>query len=93
MIEAKNIASELLEDAAQPFDRTPVTLQYRPYRNNEAYSWFWVLLPEDGSRALARGTCDNRAAASTAARIAARKAKLTITKIETLKPRVKTGSK
>jgi hypothetical protein len=87
-IRPNQLAGILLEDAGAPFDRTPVTLQYRPYRNNEAWSWFWLLLPEDGSKALARGTCDSRAAAATAARLAARELKVTVAKIAIIKPYV-----
>ena len=83
---AESISAELLEDASTPFAKTPVTLQYRPFRLNDEWKWYWVLLPEDRSKALASGQADNRAQAAVGARKEARRLKVVIAKIDVLKP-------
>ena len=84
---AKQIRFELLEDAGTPFAKTPVTLQYRPFRLGDDWKWFWTLLPDDRSKALATGQGDNRAAAAVEARKEARKLGVVISSIDVLKPR------
>jgi len=80
------IMAELLEEEGGPFTKMNVTLQYRPYMLNDAWKWFWVLLPDDRSKALATGEADNRAEASVGARREARKLGVVIGKIDVLKP-------
>ena len=70
-----------------PFGRDPVTLQYRPYQDGDKWMWYWVLHPEDGSRALAHGEADNRGGAAVAARKKARELNAVINQIDVLKPR------
>lgn len=82
---AQQIADALLETAAA-FDYKSVTLQYRPFLLDTDWKWFWVLLPEDRSKALSSGQADSRAEAATAARLMARKLHVTISKIDVLKP-------
>jgi hypothetical protein len=84
-VTSQQIADALLE-AAAPFDRKAVTLQYRPFLLDADWKWFWVLLPEDRSKALSSGQEDSRAEAATAARLMARKLHVTISKIDVLKP-------
>lgn len=86
---AKQIVSELVEDMGAPFTKTQVTLQYRPFMRGDDWKWFWVLLPEDGSKALATGEADSRAAASTAARQEARKLNVLVGKVDVIKPYAK----
>jgi hypothetical protein len=83
---ATEIASALLEDGGIGFDKQAATLQYRPYQTQDAWKWFWVLLPDDNSRALATGTADSRAQASTMARLKARKLGIVIQKVDLMKP-------
>jgi hypothetical protein len=83
---AKHIVAELAEDAGAPFTKAQVTLQYRPFMRGDDWKWFWVLLPEDGSKALETGEADNRAAASIAARQKARKLNVLIGKVDVMKP-------
>lgn len=72
------------EDVA--FDKQKATLQYRPYQIQDGWKWYWVLLPEDGSSALATGTGDSRSDAGIKARKEARKKGIVIHKIDLLKP-------
>lgn len=83
---AESIVAELMEDDGSPFTKTQVTLQYRPFQNGKDWTWFWVLLPEDGSKALATGEAPNRAAAATTARQEARKLNVVVGKIDVVKP-------
>lgn len=84
MKSAQQIVAELVEDV--PFTKARVTLQYRPFLRGEDWRWVWVLLPEDGSRALATGEADSRDLASTAARQEARKLKVQIGNIDVISP-------
>lgn len=77
---------ECLRESATGIDTTPVTLEYRPFKNDGLWNWFWVLLPEQGTEALETGSETSRAKASVAAREAARKLRAVITKINVLKP-------
>jgi len=81
------IANELFEEASDPFTKTNVTLQYRPFTVNDDWKWFWVLLPNDRSKSLANGQEDSRASAAVAARRSARKLNVIISAIDVLKPR------
>lgn len=83
---AESIRSELYEEAASPFSKGAVTLQYRPFQMDGGWQWAWVLLPDDRSKALAHGQGINRAVAAVAARKEARKLGVTIAKIDVLKP-------
>ena len=86
---AESIMSELYEEAASPFSKGEVTLQYRPFKLDASWQWAWVLLPDDRSKALAHGQGINRAAAAVGARKEARKLGVTIAKIDVLKPQEK----
>jgi hypothetical protein len=86
-VTAKQIRFELLEDAGTPFAKTPVTLQYRPFRLGDDWKWYWVLLPDDRSKALGSGQGDSRAEAAVGARKEARKLGVVISSIDVLKPR------
>lgn len=83
---AESIRSELYEEAASPFSKGAVTLQYRPFQMDGAWQWAWVLLPDDRSKALGHGQGINRAVAAVNARKEARKLGVTIAKIDVLKP-------
>lgn len=84
--EAVQMVSVFLEDEVA-FDKQAATLQYRPYRTPEdGWKWFWVLLPDDKSRALASGTGDSRAQASTMARLKARKLGIIIQNVDLMEP-------
>jgi len=85
-VNAKQIRFELLEDAGTPFAKTPVTLQYRPFRLGDAWKWYWVLLPDDRSKASASGQGDSRAEAAVGARKEARKLGVVISAVEVMKP-------
>ena len=85
-VTAKQIRFELLEDAGTPFAKTPVTLQYRPFRLGDDWKWYWVLLPDDRSKALGSGQGDSRAEAAVGARKEARKLGVVIKSIAVLKP-------
>ena len=84
--DVKTIVSELLEEYGAPFDRKAATLQYRPFLLNGEWQWFWVLIPEDKSKAYAHGHEKNRALAGTKARIKARKLGVVITAVDVLLP-------
>ena len=76
----------LAEDS--PFEKKPVHLEYRPYKVGDAdWIWFWVLHGEDRQRAEGHGEAESRAAASTQARLAARKLKAVIVSVNTAAPR------
>lgn len=81
---AEKFVSLLLDDIASPFTKQRVTLQYRPIQLADQWKWYWILLPEDKSKALATGQGDSRAAASTAARLKARELKVVIANVEVL---------
>lgn len=83
---AEDIRNELFEEAASPFAKAAVTLQYRPFQMDGEWKWSWVLLPDDRNKALAAGQGINRAAAAVEARKEARKLGVTIDKIDVLKP-------
>jgi len=85
-LSAQQIVAELVEDMSAPFTKTKVTLQYRPYQQGDDWKWFWVLLPDDRSKALASGTEDSRAEASTVARQEARKLNVIVGKVDVLAP-------
>lgn len=85
-LSAKQIVAELMEDMGVPFTKAKATLQYRPFMRGDDWKWFWVLLPEDGSKALATGEADSRALASTAARQEARKLNVLIGKVDVIEP-------
>jgi len=76
----------MLEDLGSPFTKTKVTLQYRPFMVDDDWKWFWVLLPEDRSKALETGQADSRAAASIAARLAARRLNVAIGNVDVIMP-------
>jgi len=82
----QQVVAILLDDVAPPFTKQKVTLQYRPYMRDDNWKWFWVLLPEDRSKALATGDADSRAAASMSAHASARKLNVSIGKIDVIKP-------
>ena len=85
MTKASSIVRDYLEEEIA-FDRQAATLQYRPYQIQGAWKWYWVLLPDDGSSALASGTGDSRSDAGIQARKEARKKGIVIHKIDLLKP-------
>lgn len=85
-VSAQQIVDELMEDMGAPFTKTKVTLQYRPFMQGDDWKWFWVLLPDDRSKALATGQADSRAEASTAARQQARKLGVVVGKVDVLTP-------
>ena len=79
-----NIAVTLLEEEDSPFSKKKVTLQYRPFQKGSDWKWFWVLLPDDRSAALAHGQGDNRAEAAVQARKKARELNVIISQIDVL---------
>ena len=83
---AENLVVVLLEDGTSPFTKTKVTLQYRPFKLKDDWKWFWVLLPDDHSKALAHGQEDNRSKASVAARQKARGLNVLIGKVDVIEP-------
>ena len=64
----------------------PVMLQYRPHMKNDSVIWYWVMLPQDRSKALASGFEKTRGRASVAARQAARKNGFLINQVGMLPP-------
>jgi len=85
---AESIFNALIEDNV-PFSKEQVTLQYRPFKLNGAWKWYWVLLPEDRSKALAHGQEDNRAKAAMQARLKAHELGVVVGKIDLIKPYMK----
>jgi hypothetical protein len=81
---ARSLVDSYLESS--PFDKKQANLEYRPYSLNGRWSWFWVLNPVEGGRALQTGDTDSRAKASIQARIAARKLNRVIAGITTKLP-------
>ena len=75
-----------MEEKRNPFAKDSATLQYRPFRHDGKWTWVWVLLPEDGSAALATGQEDSRPAAATVSRQEAGKLGVVITRIDVIKP-------
>ena len=82
---ARETVDLLLEDASSPFAKTPLKLEYRPYKTGDQWTWHWVLHSEGRQRAVAHGQKDSRAAASTEARLRARQLKGVITKVDVAK--------
>lgn len=82
---AESIVKSLLDEDVG-FDKQKATLQYRPHQLQGAWKWYWVLLADDGSRALATGTADSRSEAGVQARMQARKRGIVIQKIDMIKP-------
>ncbi len=85
----EDVVKVFLEDATGPFTKEKVTLQYRPYMQDDQWKWFWVLLPDDNSKALATGEAESRAKASVAARLMARKKNVVIGKTSVITPYTK----
>ena len=79
----------LVETASSLFSRKTCTLEYRPVRRGEDWSWYWVLLPKLEDAALASGMADTKGEASLEARTAARKNGCRIVTVRTLHPSIK----
>lgn len=79
----------LTETAASLFSRKTCTLEYRPVRRGEDWSWYWVLLPKLEDVALASGMADTKGEASLEARTAARKNGCRIAAVRTKHPLIK----
>jgi len=79
----------LNETASSLFSRKTCTLEYRPVRRGEDWSWYWVLLPKLEDQALASGMADSKGEASLEARTAARKNGCRIATVRTLHPLIK----
>lgn len=79
----------IVTEDADPFTKSKVTLQYRPFMLDGDWKWVWVLLPQDRAKALAHGQEDNRAKASVAARLKALELGVTVGEIDVLKPHTK----
>ena len=69
-------------NARDLFKRNEALVEYRPVKNGDAWSWYWVLLPLPAEDvAIASGMATNRGVASLEARKEARKAGRHITKV------------
>lgn len=71
------------------FDRKHVVLEYRPVLVDDAWEWYWVLLPlPSESHALATGSAASRGLASSLARREARRLGCSIKSVRVVKRKV-----
>lgn len=86
---ADKVVDAMLEAFSDsPFRKPVFTLEYRPYLHGEdQWQWFWVLLPDDNSKAVAHGTAKNRHLAGIEARLKAREQGGVVGKVTIVSPR------